>query len=240
MYELKFCIDSDGDFGYEHTEYDTDFENIIYFEKKKEAFDALKEIVSKICETFHSSRGYEGIHNWFKDLKEELDNLCVDFVDDFESEGDFGNQSCYFYIKECNRVDVGKGFMYSSNTVSLADKISSMILSRINNNELVPCQFMISKTYDDKYVKEITDIFDKYRVEYDTVDTASGAFNLNRDWIQTDSTVSPIPCAVEFSGVYPASWDIEDVIKLVKLEEEGKILVRVYYIGEDEKLKPNS
>lgn len=240
MYELKFCIDSDGDFGYEHTEYDTEYENIIYFEKKKEAFDALKEIVSKVCETFHSSRGYEGIHNWFKDLKEELDNLCIDFVDDFESDGDFGNQSCYFYIKKCNRIDVGKGFRFSSEGDSLKDSISRIMLSRIVNNEVIPCQFSISKTYDEKYVKEVTDLFDKYRIVYDLVDTLSGAFNLNRDWIQTDSTVSPIPCAVEFSGVYPASWDIEDVIKLVKLEEEGKIIIMVYYIDEGGKLKPNA
>lgn len=118
------------------------------------------------------------------------------------------------------------------------DNLKEMIQARIEDNELTNCQFLISKTTDEKYVKEIIDIFDKYEIEYGRVDTLSGAFNLNRDWIQTDSDKSPIPCAVEFCGVYPSNWDIEDVFKLVELEEEGKIIVMVYYIDGD-KLIPN-
>lgn len=119
------------------------------------------------------------------------------------------------------------------------DNLKEMIQARIEDNELTNCQFLISKTTDEKYVKEIIDIFDKYEIEYGRVDTLSGAFNLNRDWVQTDSGKSPIPCAVEFCGVYPANWDIEDVFKLVELEEEGKVIIMVYYI-DDDKLIPNN
>lgn len=118
------------------------------------------------------------------------------------------------------------------------ESLRGMIQARIDDNELIPCQFSVSKTVDDKYVKEVTDIFDKYEIEYNSVDTLSGAFNLNRDWIQTDYKKSPVPCAVEYCGAYPANWDIEDVLKLVKLEEEGKIIIMVYYISDDD-LVPN-
>lgn len=114
------------------------------------------------------------------------------------------------------------------------DCLKDMIQARIDDNELIPCQLSISKTIDEKYVKEVTDIFDKYGIEYDSVDTLSGAFNLNRDWIQTDYKKSPVHCAVEYCGAYPANWDIEDVLKLVKLEEDGKIIVMVYYISGDD------
>lgn len=119
------------------------------------------------------------------------------------------------------------------------NELKEIIRTRIDEKELIPCQFSISETFDPKYVEEMTDIFDKYGLEYKTADTLPGAFNLNRDWIQTDHIKSPIPCAVEFCGAYPANWDIEDVIKLIKLEDEGKIIVMVYYINGDD-LIPNN
>lgn len=117
--------------------------------------------------------------------------------------------------------------------------LKRQIQYRIDDKELTPCAFLISKTIDEKYVKEITDMFDKYNIKYESVDTAPAAFNLNRDWIQTDYKTSPIPCAIEYSGAYPSNWNMEDVVRLVELENEGKVIILVYNINGD-KLEPNS
>ena len=44
--------------------------------------------------------------------------------------------------------------------------IRTAVKERIETNQLTPCQFLISKTTDDKYVKEVTDLFDKYGVVF--------------------------------------------------------------------------
>lgn len=236
MFELKFCIDTDGDFGYEHTEFDTEFENIIYFEKVEDAFSALKKIVGKVCDTFYSSRGYTNILDWFKDLRDTLEKVHIEFCDDLEYEGDFGNQSCYFYLKECHQVAVGKGFRFSSMFTTRKENIDSMIQARIEDNELTPCVFYVSKTVDSKYVQEVKNMFDKYGIPNGEVDTLEGAFNLNRDWIETDRNFA-IPCAVEYCGCYPANWEIDDVLRLVELEKSGLIQLRIYIV-DDNDLKP--
>ena len=74
-----------------------------------------------------------------------------------------------------------------------------------------------------KSIKEVIDILNKNNVKYDTCDTVPGAFNLNQDWIETDI----FDATVEFCGVYPINWDIEDTLKFVELIEKGKIVVTV-------------
>lgn len=111
-----------------------------------------------------------------------------------------------------------------------------MIQARIEDNELTPCVFYVSKTVDSKYVQEVKTMFDKYGIPNREVDTLEGAFNLNRDWIETDKNFA-IPCAVEYCGCYPANWEIDDVLRLVELEESGLIQLRIYIV-DDNDLKP--
>lgn len=82
--------------------------------------------------------------------------------------------------------------------------------------------------------KKIEGILDKNHVSHGHVDTVCGAWNLNRDWIETGG----IDCIVEFCGVYPVSWDMDDVAELERMETDGEIIVLVDWI-EDGKHIPN-
>lgn len=122
--------------------------------------------------------------------------------------------------------------------------ILEWIKTRRDNGEFsMPCMFQITtpKFMDedgienDKNIKILTDIFDKYGIEWQNVDTIGGAFNLNREWIET----SNIPCYVEYCGVYPVEWDIEDVVTLEQLDCEGKVIIRVLWRPEEDVYIPN-
>lgn len=45
-------------------------------------------------------------------------------------------------------------------------------------------------------------------------------------------------CIVEFCGVYPVDWNIDDVVDFERMETEGEIVVTVGWI-EDGKYIPN-
>lgn len=118
------------------------------------------------------------------------------------------------------------------------------INKRMNyGEEPTPCIFQITtpkfledeRLEDDESIKVLTDIFDKYGIGWQRVDTIGGAFNLNRDWIETKD----IPCYIEYCGVYPIKWDVEDVATLEKLDYDGKVIIKVLWHTEDEKFIPN-
>lgn len=75
-------------------------------------------------------------------------------------------------------------------------------------------------------------------IKHMKVDTIPGSFNLDRDWIETDSS-TPIECAIEYPGAYPINWDIEDVVMLEKMDQNGDIIIRVMWITEDGKFVQN-
>lgn len=123
------------------------------------------------------------------------------------------------------------------------ETIMKWINARERDNEKpMPCIFYITvprflegTLSDDENIKEILNILDKYNIEWMNVDTISGAYNLNRDWIETED----IPCYIEYCGVYPTKWDIEDIVKLESLEYEGKIMINVLWHPEEDKYIPN-
>lgn len=88
---------------------------------------------------------------------------------------------------------------------------------------------------DIENIKILTNIFSKYQIGWNCVDTVDGSFNLNREWIETKD----IPCYIEYCGVYPADWDIEDIITLERMENEGNIIIRVLW-HKEEKYIPNN
>lgn len=119
-----------------------------------------------------------------------------------------------------------------------AKLISNWIQRRKNDGEEpMPCLFQITTPNflggtmlkEDQNVKAVISILDKYGINWQTVDTIAGAFNLNRDWIEA----TDIPCYIEYCGVYPAEWDIEDVVALEQMEYEGKIMIRVLWHTKD-------
>ena len=73
------------------------------------------------------------------------------------------------------------------------------------------CMFYITVPKDtdlcrDETIKKIEGMLDRNHVGHDHVDTVCGAWNLNRDWIETGE----IDCIVEFCGVYPY-LDLADI-----------------------------
>lgn len=125
-----------------------------------------------------------------------------------------------------------------------ADMISGWIQSRKEDGqEPIPCIFSITipqfllegRLEDNEYIQKVTSILEKYKIEWTSCDTLPGAFCLNRDWIQTKD----IPCYIEYCGVYPVEWDIEDVVTLEQLEYEGKIIVFVDWHTKEGEYIPN-
>lgn len=106
-----------------------------------------------------------------------------------------------------------------------------------SGEETTPCMFLfttpkIQKNLEiDENIKILTDILEKYGITWGTVDTVSGSYNLDREWIETNEDIH---CYIEYSGVYPVEWDIEDIIKLEELDKNGNLIIKVsYHIGED-------
>lgn len=117
--------------------------------------------------------------------------------------------------------------------------IKKMVDARKEDGETpTPCIFQISvpKIKDGEIlsnntkIKVVTDIFDKYKIPWQSVDTIGGAYNLNRDWIET----SDIPCYIEYCGVYPVDWDPEDCAVIENMDYEGEIIVKVLWHVDDE------
>lgn len=117
--------------------------------------------------------------------------------------------------------------------VERAETIHSWIDAR-KKQEITKCVFYITipqnlgalNVCKDHRIKRIEEILSKNHVNYRYVDTVSGAWNLDKVWIETDT----LDCIVEYCGVYPISWDIEDVVEFEQLEQEGRITVLVHWI----------
>lgn len=114
--------------------------------------------------------------------------------------------------------------------------IRKWINARKERNEIKKCIFYITtpKCVDVYKNEKIKGILDRNRVEYCNVDSVCGAWNLNRDWIESDI----MNCIAEYCGVYPIDWDIHDVVEFERMEANGEIIVFVDWI-EDGKYVPN-
>lgn len=126
-----------------------------------------------------------------------------------------------------------------------AKYIQSWIDKRKEDKETTTCYFYVTtpkSVYsehitDRPELKQIIDILERngYRKNkedepfWSFCDTVSGSWDLNRDWLE----VGPIECAVEFCGVYPVNWDIDDVVLFESLERTGQIMVHVIWKKDD-------
>lgn len=96
----------------------------------------------------------------------------------------------------------------------------------------VPCMFHITvpradvNLREDKTIRKVEEILVRNGVSSNNVDTVPGAWNLNRDWVETGL----IDCIVEFCGVYPVGWNMDDVVELERMETEGEIIICVSWL----------
>lgn len=112
-----------------------------------------------------------------------------------------------------------------------AEYIQNMIDSRKEKGETRSCIFYITVPKNtnirkDPVIQKVEEMLDRNHVTHGHVDTVEGTWNLNRDWVQTD----PMDCIVEYCGVYPTGWEINDVEELERMENDGEILVMVDWI----------
>lgn len=122
-----------------------------------------------------------------------------------------------------------------------ADIIRGWIKDRKERGETTKCMFYITvpkceeNIMENPVMKKVEGIFEKYHIPCNwPVDTVCGAWNLNRDWMETGE----VECIVEFCGVYPADWDAEDAAELERMDTEGEIIMMVDWI-QDGKHIPN-
>lgn len=106
--------------------------------------------------------------------------------------------------------------------------IQEWINERKEKNEITKCVFNITvpKCTDideNETIKKIKAIFEKNTVNFKRIDTVCGAWNLDREWIESGE----MNCIVEYGGVYPVNWDIDDVVEFERMETNGEIVVLV-------------
>ena len=124
-----------------------------------------------------------------------------------------------------------------------ANEIQKWIDNRLMDNQKpykimfeisVPKNNLQENKYENPIYKKIIELLNKYSINFGFVDTVEGSFNLNRDWLETDD----VECFVEYCGIYPIHWNIEDVVEFERMENDGEIIVLAFW-HEDEKYTPN-
>ena len=132
---------------------------------------------------------------------------------------------------------------YTMSKATRVENIKKIIEKRKERNEIHTCKFyitvhgiiepLITPIRKNKRFKPIIDILDKNHIEYGCCDSFPGYWSLNHYWIETDD----IECTIEYGGVYPVNWNIEDVVTLEDLYYEGKFIIMVD-VYEDGKYVP--
>lgn len=115
MFAVRVCIYTDGDFGYEEPEFNTegDEEKTFYFETREDAVDAL-------IRSFHNLKnslrpyGRENIKRWIDSMDNRIE-LIAKKIPTFVIEKDFGNQSILYELLEVKKVEMSNGsYCYDS------------------------------------------------------------------------------------------------------------------------------
>lgn len=113
--------------------------------------------------------------------------------------------------------------------------IQSWINARKERNEITRCVFYITVPKDEDFerngtIEKVKVMLERNLVTCKHVDTVDGAWDLNRDWIESGE----MDCIVEYCGVYPVDWDIEDVVEFERMETNGEIVVLVDWVVNDQ------
>jgi hypothetical protein len=84
---------------------------------------------------------------------------------------------------------------------------------------------------DNTYIRKVIEVLNKYGIEWYTCDTISGWFNLNQEWIETKTLIE---METGWNFVLPLHWDKEDRINLKSMVDDGKIIIIVHYVEEED------
>lgn len=119
-------------------------------------------------------------------------------------------------------------------------EVQEWINDRVKAGQTTKCVFYITSPKrmclkTNEAIKEINAILDRNQVTHGYVDTYTGAWNLNRDWIETGE----IECAVEFCGVYPVNWNMDDVVQLEMMESSGLLTIMVDWVVDGKRIPNN-
>lgn len=115
------------------------------------------------------------------------------------------------------------------NSEDRKNAIQNMIADRLVDNNTVNCIFQILLLKEES--KDILEeLLKRNGYEICTVDTVSGCWNLNDDWYELDNVES----IVEYCGIYPVKWDINDVVLLDELYYNRDIYINVFWKKEKE------
>ena len=72
-------------------------------------------------------------------------------------------------------------------------------------------------------IKEVIAILEQNNINYNVCDTMAGDWILDKIWLETE----PMECIILYTGVYPVNWNMEDVVRLEEMINEGEIIIRV-------------
>jgi len=116
------------------------------------------------------------------------------------------------------------------------NNIREWIDRRLKNDEITKVRFYISpkdcieSIYENKLIAEIEKMFKEIGINTNFVDTIPGAFNLNRNYLETDK----FDAIVEYCGVYPIKMDAKNSAWLSALDNCGEIRITVVTYDKDD------
>ena len=102
--------------------------------------------------------------------------------------------------------------------------IQAMIDDRLDDNDVEHCSFQILLLN-----KEVENILENLLVRnhcsIKKIDTVEGCWNLDDTWYE----INNVDAVVEYCGIYPIKWKIEDAVLLEKLYKDRDIYIQVYW-----------
>lgn len=109
MYQLTIELFTDGDFGYEDTEFNIEpgVRKNYYFEKRELAVAALKRHFESVTKSLRV-HGMDYIQRWFSRWNDRIDVVSNNFKT-FAFGEDFGNQSVYYGLVEVQKKELLNG-----------------------------------------------------------------------------------------------------------------------------------
>lgn len=190
----------------------------------------------------------------FADIYGEPYSIVSKYLDELQAEGS-RCQGCQYIsmhgMYPCNNCGRAKEDKYSLSDEAKrsnwfqqrCQEIKGWIDTRVENSCCTKCYFYVtvpSKSYsvhitEVPILKKVIKMAEAVGIKTTFCDTIEGAFNLNRDWIE----IGPMDCGVEFCGVYPITWNIEDVVEFEMMENSGQIIVQVFWVDSEGKFIPN-
>ena len=107
-------------------------------------------------------------------------------------------------------------------------EIKKLIDKRLKNNDTINCLFQIL-LINEAAKAIVENLLTKNGYDIYTVDTISGCWSLNDDWYELDNVES----IVEYCGVYPVKWDLDDIVLLEDLYYNRDIYINVLWKKEN-------